>query len=319
MPRISFPATTTATVTSVSIILAAAGNAGAAQKVVETVSGPTIDVGSAGTMQHVDFTTNDPITGVGLTAGWEFVQGDDDDGLFPWSLDLAATVTAPNGDAFQWGPNIGGDRTIADYPLQDASAAGLSGASAPGTYTFEWFNQPDLGGVSRLTDPQYHAMTTVPDVTFNYGATPDPATSWDRPFFIDGVSGLGPTAFDVFEFTVDTPGLYDFTSVRPDGEDHFTFLYSGSFDAAQPLSNLLDYGLGNGNSPFGVPQGTSAISALLFPGESYFWVTSEWDRFDDAFTADNTIVGPGVVIPSPGAAGLLALAGLAGVRRRRGG
>ncbi len=301
-------------------LLCAVGGASAAQKIVQSVAGPTIDIGASGAVQIVNFSTTQPITGVGLTAGWSAVAGDFADGLYPWSLDLTASVQAPNGESFQWGPNIGGDVTIADYPLQDGSQPGLSGAAAPGDYQFTWNNVPQgPGGISRLNNPVYHAMATVPDVTFNYTAVPDPSTSWDRPFFIAGVSGLGPTSYDLLEFTVDEPGLYDFTSVRSDGDDHFTFLYDGGFDDSAPLDNLLDYGLGNGNSPFGVPEGTSAFSALLFPGQTYYWITSEWDRFDPAFTAANSIVGPGAVtvIPAPGAAAAFALAGLAAVRRRR--
>jgi len=205
-------------------------------------------------------------------------------------------VTAPGGESFTWGPVIFGDVTIADYPMQDASGAELSGAAAPGVYEFAFTNDPQgPGGIAGLEEPVFHAMETVSNRNFPFYASPDPATSWNRPFFIEGVSSLGPTSYSVLEFEVDEPGLYNLLSGRQDGGNHFTFLYSGAFDDQQPLASLLDYGLGNGNSPFNVPQGESRIDVLLFPGVRYFWVCSQWDRFSPLGEFQNLIIGPGEV------------------------
>ncbi len=308
------------TCTSVVAAVAAAGfvaaGADGAQLVVDSFVGTTFDAGAGGATQVVNFSTSEPITGVALTGGWSAVAGDFVDGLFPWSLDLRADITAPGGATAQWGPSFFGDVTIADYPIADGTGAVLGGTGS-GAYTFDWSNDPQgPGGVSRVSDPVYYATTTVPDQTFSYTASPDPTTSWDRPFFIDGVSGLGPTSYDAFEFVVTEPGVYTFESVLSVVDDHFSFLYRGGFDDGQPLENLLDYGLGNGNSPFGVPRGTSAFSALLFPGETYTWVTSQWSRFDPIVDAENTIVGPGAVIPAP-VTMVVALPAVAVVSRRR--
>jgi MYXO-CTERM domain-containing protein len=297
-----------------------AGSAFAAQAVVESVPGSTFQYSGTPTTQFINFTTNQPITGVALTGDWSALAGDLGGGTYPWSLDLAANITAPGGEVGQWSAPITGDVSIIDFPIADGSGPILSGNAGPGAYQFDWFDSfGGPGSLAQVANPVYHATTTVPDVNFGYTATPDAATSWDRPFFIGGVSGLGPTSYDLLEFNVDTKGIYEFQSVLSTGGDHFTFLYAGDFDDAAPLDNLLDYGLGNGNSPFGVPRGTSSFTALLEPGTTYYWVTSTWASFSPLADSANSIVGPGAVtvVPSPGAAAALAFGALAASRRRR--
>jgi hypothetical protein len=284
---------------------------------VDSFVGSTIQYDGTPTVQPVTFGTAAPITGVGLTGTFSALAGDLGGGSYPWSVDLAIDVTAPGGESFQWGPPIAGDVTIADFPIADGSGAGLSGLAGPGIYEFSVFDSfGGAGTLAEIQNPTYYATTTVPDVSFGYTASPDPSSSWDRPFFIDGVSGLGPVSFDAFEFTVTEAGVYEFTSVLSEVDDHFSFLYAGGFDSAQPLVNLMDYGLGNGNDPFGAPRGESSFSQLLFPGETYTWVTSQWSSFDPIRDASNTIVGPGVVIPAPATAVLMPVAA-AGVAHRR--
>lgn len=314
------PNTAARIIAAAAALAAAASQAHAAQKIVDAFTGTTVQYSGTPTVLNIPFTTSEPITGVAATGNFSALAGDLGGGLFPWSLDLAIDVTAPGGESFRWGPNIFGDRTTADYPLADGSGPGLSGTAGPGNYTFALFD--DFGGAGSLAEiqnPTWYATTTVPDRTFNFTANPDPNTSWDRPFFIDAVSGLGPTSFDALEFQVTEPGVYDFTSVLSELDDHFAFLYQGDFDSNLPLENLLDYSLGNGNSPFGVPRGTSAFSAVLLPGQTYFWVTSQWSAIDPIRPADNTIVGPGdiIVIPTPATALLAPLAAVAATRRRR--
>lgn len=88
----------------------------AAEKVVATVSGPDFDVSGGQVVQQINFNAADSISGVGFTAQWTAVVADEEDGFFPWSLDLEIDITAPGGAMLHWAP-IGGDRTIADYPL----------------------------------------------------------------------------------------------------------------------------------------------------------------------------------------------------------
>ena len=253
-------------------------------------------VGNGAVDVAVSFPGVDPterISAIGLTAGFTLVQGDTGGGTGPWALDVRMTAIPPAGNQFAWNP-IGGELTIADYPLQDASGGGLNNVAPTGNWTFRF---DSVGGVSNWTyglrDVQVHILASAPDVTTQYTAQPDPANQWNRPFFIEGVSGLGPVAFDAFTFTVTESGRYLLESILPNVADHYTCFYRGDFDPTLPLTNLLENGLGNGFSPFNEPRGTSRIRALLLEGETYTWVTSQWSRTSTIQAANNTITGPG--------------------------
>lgn len=274
----------------------------AAERVIDSAPGTDVDIPSTGATRSVTFTkASEPATGFAIDARWTAVNADTSNGLFPWSLDLSVEITDPGGNASTWGPLIFGDRTIADYPMQDGDPV-LSGATSSGAYELVFDSGAPSPWIAGLRDVTYYLTTTVPDVTYAQTVTPDPAQMWDRPFAINGVSGLGPVAFDAFEFTVGTSGVYEFTSELMPADDHFTFLYEGAFDSEQPLANLLDYGLGNGFSPFDVPEGTSTFGALLFEGETYIWVTSQWSSSSAISPAQNSIVGPGAILPAGGPA-----------------
>ncbi|MBZ0172178.1 MAG: hypothetical protein K8E66_07350, partial [Phycisphaerales bacterium] len=152
--------------------------------------------------------------------------------------------------------------------------------------------------VAGLRDVTYHLLADSPDVVFDYTENTGQGHSWDRPFFIAGVSGLGPVDYHALEFSVDVSGLYRFESVLSTGGNHFTCLYRSAFDDTQPLANLREYGLGNGFSPFGVPRGTSRFEQLLFAGTTYVWVTTEWQASSPAADFSNSITGPGAVTPA---------------------
>ncbi|MEM9166723.1 MAG: GC-type dockerin domain-anchored protein [Planctomycetota bacterium] len=237
--------------------------------------------------------------GVGLRGLYVTQQGDTEDGLGPWSLDVRVTAVAPDGSQVAWNP-IGGDVTIADYPLSDGMG-GFAGVPASGGWVFTFDSvEPVSNWRYGIEGAVIYLLARTASAMWVDTVVPDVALSWDRPFFIEGVSGLGPVAYAAFEFEVSESGVYEFDSVLSSGGDHYTFLYEGDalgggFDPQQPLSNLLDYGLGNGNSPFGVPRGTSRISALLLADRRYTWVTSQWSEFSQIAPSTNTIVGPGVV------------------------
>ncbi len=247
----------------------------------------------------------EPVIGIGLSGLFTGVIRDDSGGLGPWALDVRLAAEAPSGARLTWTP-IGGDRTIADYPLQDATG-GLAPSAGDGQWAFE-FSSTEASSVwvYALLDTEVYLLGDAPLQSLQFDAEPDPAQQWDRPFFIEGISGLGPVAYTAFVFEVDESGLYEFESVLPTAADHFTFLYRGSFDPSQPLTNLLDYGLGNGNSPLNVPRGTSRIEALLFEGQTYIWVTSQWSRFSAIQVASNTVAGPGMLIDPGGCTGDIA-------------
>jgi hypothetical protein len=73
------------------------------------------------------------------------------------------------------------------------------------------------------------ARRVGPDREFEYTETTQQGNAWSRPFFIEGVSGLGPVDYHVLEFTVSVSGLYSFESVLASGGDHWTCLYKGDF------------------------------------------------------------------------------------------
>ena len=284
----------------VSLLSIALPASGQALRLVASRDLADLNVTPAGVAVPVDFAgVNDLVTGFGLVGEFVFVQGDSGGGTGPWSLDVSLEATGPGGDSAVFTP-IGGDVTIAGYPFADGTRGWDIPVASDGvwTFTFDTTAFPS-NWIYGLRDVSVHLLAEAGEVSQTYDATPDPATSWNRPFFIAGVSGLGPVSFDAFEFQVTQSGVYDLTSVLSSGNDHFSFLYKGGFDPAQPLVNLHDYSLGNGNSPFGVPRGTSFISQLLFEGETYVWVTSQWAAFRPIEATSNTIVGPGdAVAPS---------------------
>jgi len=272
------------------------GHATAADKLIATVAGPDFQVGSAGTVQVVEFATREPVTGIGFTALWSAVVADLQNGVAPWSLDLGVNVTTPGGVASGLWKPIGGDVTIASYPLQDFKPVSAWAEGENGTGTFTWSFSSIAGPwVAGLSDVQYHLTTTVPDVEQEFTGSVAEGPLWHRPFFIGGISGLGPVVYDALEFTVSVSGGYEIESVVPVG-NNFAYLYRGGFDPQDPLTNLLDYGLGNGFAPNGSPQGTSRISAMLFEGETYHLVVSQWAASTPGQPYVNTIVGPGEFI-----------------------
>jgi hypothetical protein len=230
------------------------------------------------------------------------VTGDFANGAGPWSLDVVIRPIASNGTLGDFYNPVGGDVSIIDFPLQDGEQTFDTPVPAAGEWQFVFSSTDGRSNWTYgLRDVTYYLLAEVPSRTFQTTATPDAKQLWSRPFFIGGISTLGPVAYDALEFTVSESGVYAFESVRPDGDDHFAFLYRGQFDAESPLQNLLDYGLGNGFSPFDIPRGTSAFSALLLEGEPYVWVTSQWDRFSPIAATDNTVIGPGeIIVGTPG-------------------
>lgn len=266
----------------------------AAQLLVETIPGADFDVSGTPVVRTVTGTTDQPVSGVGFTALWTAVVADTENGQAPWSVDLGVVVTAPNGtDSVDWEP-IGGEISIADYPLQDFTPGFLD---VSGQGDFEWsFTSVGSPWVAGLRNVEYHLLTEVPDVEeVREGSVADGPT-WNRPFSIVGISSQGPVIYDVIEFTVPESGGYTFLSVLQTLDDNFTFLYRGGFDPENPLDNLLDYGLGNGFGDKGTPRGTSLISALLFEDETYYYVTSQFDRFAPGRDFVTNITGPAAII-----------------------
>jgi len=263
-------------------------------RLVETIPGVDFNVGQTVIEQNVVGTTTDPIHGVGITARWTAVVADEAGGAFPWSLDLSVEVVAPDAASMLGWPQIGGDRTIADYPLQDATG-GFSGVSGIGEFTWRFLTSAPSPYVSGLREVEYHLLTAEPDVVDVSTGTTSGGPLWDRPFFIAGISGLGPVSYHAMQFVPAVPGRYTFLS-EVVNQDNFTFIYQDDFDPSDPLANLLDYGLGNGSAPNGTSAGTSLIDVLLRPNRTYTYVTSQWASFRPAVPFTTTVTGPGSIV-----------------------
>ncbi|MFI4897351.1 MAG: GC-type dockerin domain-anchored protein [Phycisphaerales bacterium JB059] len=284
------------------VVLAALSlGAHAAPEVVASAPLADVDVPSTGASALVTFSgVPDSVTGVALSGLWTGVVRDNGGGSYPWSAEFALTAQAPGGQSASSPSPWFGEISIADYPLADGFT-GLPGVNANGDWTLTFDSGAPAPYVAGVRDGMVHLLADGPDLTYQYAETTGQGNSWNRPFSIVGVSGLGPVDYHALTFTVSRSGVYDFTSVLDSGDDHFTILYKDAFDDTQPLANIHDYGLGNGFSPFDTPEGTSAFSQLLFEGTTYIWVTSQWASFRPNGGFVNTIVGPGEVLVAGGA------------------
>lgn len=267
----------------------------AALKLIESTPGFDFNVGQNPIQIEAVFSTSEPVHGVGISALWTAVIADTAGGTYPWSVDTNIEITAPDGVSVLSWPFIGGDRTIADFPLQDATS-GFAGVSGIGEFVWE-FTQPNVPApyTMGLRNVEFHLLTEVSDVVDSWPGTTAGGPLWDRPFFIGGISSLGPVSYHALQFEAAIPGLYSFSSVVS-GSENFNFIYVGDFEPLLPLQNLFDYGLGNGNAPNGTPAGTSLIDALLLPGETYTYVTSQWSSSTTALPFNTTITGPGKLV-----------------------
>ncbi|WP_218082869.1 PEP-CTERM sorting domain-containing protein [Anthocerotibacter panamensis] len=121
-----------------------------------------------------------------------------------------------------------------------------------------------------------------------------PSADPDTAAILPALSGLGRNdRFQSFVFTVDTPGVYNFTSAQT--FDGYLFFYQNSFSPTSPLTNAL---LGNDDdATLGI--GFSSLSGInLTTNTSYILVTTGFD-FSEFGTFTNTIVGPGNAVPGP--------------------
>ncbi|MGP1347667.1 MAG: hypothetical protein ACTS3F_13500 [Phycisphaerales bacterium] len=286
-------------------LLGLASGAQGAQRLIASQAGADLVVGVADVTVMIDFgSVGEPVTGIGFIGDWTAIVADEQNGVRPWSTDMIIRATNPGGaQVLNWGPTIGGDRTIADFPFQDATQAGTETPDGSGVWSFTVDSGNPSPFVIGLNEVSWHLLTDAPDVESAFEFSVADGPEWDRPFFIAGISGLGPTFYRVLEFTPEVSGLYRFDSVVSNGFA-FTLLYEDSFDPEDQLTNLLDYGLGNGNAPNGAPAGTSLIEALLLEGTTYYFVVSQWDRFTLGQSYDTTVTGPGGLLepvdPCPG-------------------
>ena len=132
--------------------------------------------------------------------------------------------------------------------------------------------------------------TNAPAATINYMGTTVGGPTYTRALSsCAGLSGVGVgVTYSVQQFSVDTSGAYDVTSVQTGAWDGFLFVYQNAFDPANPLTNCFA-----ANDDGGAGIGTSDILGVaLTGGTQYFAVTTGFAPGDEgAFS--NTITGPG--------------------------
>ena len=172
-----------------------------------------------------------------------------------------------------------------------------------------------------------HAAFAAP-VSFS-GALSTSDNFFHRPFSLTELSALGThNAYDAYGFQVTADGIYSIEATSFDSDDGDTFLalYQGSFDAAAPLDNLLQFNDDNGESLL------SLIALALQADTNYVLVFASYlpdtfgaytGRFDMVSGGGQVLLDGVSEVPEPGTLALLPLAmlglalALARARRRR--
>jgi hypothetical protein len=161
--------------------------------------------------------------------------------------------------------------------------------------------------------------------TLTYTGTTNGGPTWNRPLGGNPptvLSGVGTaTPYNVFGFTVNATGLYDFLSNATDplGWDNYLFLYSNSFNPVDQFTNVI---VGNDDFPSIGASGFNGVN--LTTGINYFLVTSGFGNADvGAFS--NSISGVGDIasssstpVPTPALLPGIIGMGAAAYRKRKG-
>lgn len=150
----------------------------------------------------------------------------------------------------------------------------------------------------------------APTTLFSADLSPSDPT-FNRPVSLTALSGVGTAVYhDVTAFTVSATGSYTIEQQSGDVDSHMS-IYSGSFSAGSPLTNLIGT-----DDDGGALGGDSLITLNLTAGTTYYLVNAS---FGNGEVGDYDVVYTGaglIVVPEP-----VSLAGLMGagllLRRRR--
>lgn len=240
--------------------------------------------------------------GMRLQADWSPGAGN------PWSNELELAVTSPSVGGFDWDP-VGGESSGDPVTIDRTRYLMFpDGTASDGVWQFSF--DTSFGGSSANMSSVAIDLFSV--AVSSFSATTVGAAQWDRPIGAGpGVSTLGPVGYHAQPFAVDTTGTYDVFSAQD--YDGYLHLYSGAFNPADPIPNLMD-GSDDGRNGVGT---SDIVGATLTAGTTYWLVTSGFDAAEEgAFT--NFIGGVGAVslIPEPASLALLSLGWLILKRRR---
>ena len=159
------------TVSLVSLALPASGQA---LRLVASGDLADLNVPATGVSVPVEFSEiTDPVTGFGLVGLFTLVAGDTGGGTGPWALDVSLEATSPGGDSGVFTP-IGGDVTIADYPLADGARRFTPPTDADGTWTFTFDTTAfPSNWVYGLRDVSVHLLTDAAEEVLAFTAFPE--------------------------------------------------------------------------------------------------------------------------------------------------
>lgn len=112
-----------------------------------------------------------------------------------------------------------------------------------------------------------------------------------------GGYGVVQVLYAVYEFSVDTPGIYTFTEP---GLQTAMYLYAGSFDPAAAATNCI---AASNTNPLN-------FSFSLVPGQTYFVAVIDDTFAQNGLSYSITINGPGaILLPGEGGCGIVIPAG----------